>query len=597
MADDLNLKVKITANSKEAQKAIDELAGSIDDLSSDGKSVSDSLNDAESSAKDFGDQVDEASSKVDELVSKKSSIEDLGTAFKSIGREIKSLGSTLTVVTAPLTAIAGLGLKNIFDIGGSITASEGPFRNFAENVRTLKDNFTELTIEVSERLLPSIQPLINFSNNLIAAFRRLDDGTKELLIAIGGVAVATGPVLIVFGSLVETFGRLLTLAKPIAAALSSIGVVLSAKVVVIGSVVAGVAGLINTFLKLREVGVGAVEAITTTLDLVLGAALKFVVGNILKAINVVLDALSKLARYASDTVADSLQAISDDIRSVGDYVAEPFDSAKAKIDDKLEGMGSSAASAFTFGFSDKISELKDSFSGMFEEPDLSDLSNENATRLDSLKAGYDSMGVTVDQVNRRIEQSISNTLTDGIVGLIDGTKSLGQAFSEMANKVIQDLIRIMIQAQITNAVAGSLGAPSSGGGGLFGFATGGYVSGPGSSMSDSIPARLSNGEYVIRASSVKKVGVGFLDYINNLGSRSFKKKIDGNFADGGSVGSGVGSLGEMKVEIINKGAGKQSTEASFDAEKMVVSVVLEDLGRNGSLSKAIGSTFGMRRTV
>ena len=48
-----------------------------------------------------------------------------------------------------------------------------------------------------------------------------------------------------------------------------------------------------------------------------------------------------------------------------------------------------------------------------------------------------------------------------------------------------------------------------------GFATGGYVSGPGSSRSDSIPARLSNGEFVVNAGSVSKFGRGFLEAINN----------------------------------------------------------------------------------
>jgi hypothetical protein len=46
------------------------------------------------------------------------------------------------------------------------------------------------------------------------------------------------------------------------------------------------------------------------------------------------------------------------------------------------------------------------------------------------------------------------------------------------------------------------------------FASGGYVSGPGTAKSDSVPAMLSNGEYVINASSVDKFGNSFLDSIN-----------------------------------------------------------------------------------
>ena len=48
-----------------------------------------------------------------------------------------------------------------------------------------------------------------------------------------------------------------------------------------------------------------------------------------------------------------------------------------------------------------------------------------------------------------------------------------------------------------------------------GFSTGGLVTGLGSSTSDSINARLSNGEFVINAAAVNRVGVGFLNAINN----------------------------------------------------------------------------------
>jgi hypothetical protein len=46
------------------------------------------------------------------------------------------------------------------------------------------------------------------------------------------------------------------------------------------------------------------------------------------------------------------------------------------------------------------------------------------------------------------------------------------------------------------------------------FATGGYVTGPGTGTSDSIFARISNGEYIMTASTVKALGVGFLDSLN-----------------------------------------------------------------------------------
>ena len=59
-------------------------------------------------------------------------------------------------------------------------------------------------------------------------------------------------------------------------------------------------------------------------------------------------------------------------------------------------------------------------------------------------------------------------------------------------------------------------------------ASGGYISGPGTGTSDSIPALLSNGEYVIRANAVKALGTDTLDRMNYADKN--------RFADGGQVG-------------------------------------------------------------
>lgn len=48
-------------------------------------------------------------------------------------------------------------------------------------------------------------------------------------------------------------------------------------------------------------------------------------------------------------------------------------------------------------------------------------------------------------------------------------------------------------------------------------AAGGYIHGPGTGTSDSIPAWLSNGEYVLRAAAVDALGLARLDYMNRHG--------------------------------------------------------------------------------
>ncbi|MGH3095562.1 MAG: hypothetical protein ACRDMV_06125 [Streptosporangiales bacterium] len=65
-------------------------------------------------------------------------------------------------------------------------------------------------------------------------------------------------------------------------------------------------------------------------------------------------------------------------------------------------------------------------------------------------------------------------------------------------------------------------------------ASGGLIRGRGSGTSDSIPRWLSNGEYVVRAASVKRVGTAFLAAVNRGGSASASNR-PGHAASGGVV--------------------------------------------------------------
>ena len=67
------------------------------------------------------------------------------------------------------------------------------------------------------------------------------------------------------------------------------------------------------------------------------------------------------------------------------------------------------------------------------------------------------------------------------------------------------------------------------------LATGGPVIGPGSGTSDSIPTMLSNGEYVIKADSVKKMGLPMLNTINATGKAPMINPGINKMASGGLV--------------------------------------------------------------
>ena len=72
-------------------------------------------------------------------------------------------------------------------------------------------------------------------------------------------------------------------------------------------------------------------------------------------------------------------------------------------------------------------------------------------------------------------------------------------------------------------------------------ATGGPVWGAGTSNSDSIAAMLSNGEYVIKASSVRKYGSGLFDSLNRGVAR---------FANGGQVGPVAAPTPQAGISVV-----------------------------------------------
>ena len=130
-----------------------------------------------------------------------------------------------------------------------------------------------------------------------------------------------------------------------------------------------------------------------------------------------------------------------------------------------------------------------------------------------------------------LEKTFKKGLTEGlqtsIVGLAKGTMTLREAVLNLANTIINAMINIAAQQlamQAASATSGWWGAIAGAfSSGTVTAATGGYIRGPGTSTSDSIPARLSNGEFVVKADSVAHYGVGFMHAINRRQLRSFSQ--------------------------------------------------------------------------
>lgn len=119
-----------------------------------------------------------------------------------------------------------------------------------------------------------------------------------------------------------------------------------------------------------------------------------------------------------------------------------------------------------------------------------------------------------DKIRQRSEewQDLAKDATRGIVDDLIAGKSAADAFSNALDRIAQKLLDMAFDDLFTGLFKGGIFPFASGG--VVKAATGGYISGPGGPRSDSIPAMLSNGEYVINAAATKKFGP-LLDAINS----------------------------------------------------------------------------------
>ncbi|RQR78363.1 phage tail tape measure protein [Burkholderia sp. Bp9012] len=144
---------------------------------------------------------------------------------------------------------------------------------------------------------------------------------------------------------------------------------------------------------------------------------------------------------------------------------------------------------------------------------------------------------------------------------------------------------------LTDAIAGS-------GGNAYGFhlATGGRVTGPGTSTSDSIPAWLSNEEFVVRAAAVRKPGVlRLLEAINSGQDLGFAKFANGGLVGGGSAGgralSAPGGGVELNIPVTIEGGTGDASQMMASAEfvkkltQMVRGLIATESRQGGALWK------------
>ena len=197
----------------------------------------------------------------------------------------------------------------------------------------------------------------------------------------------------------------------------------------------------------------------------------------------------------------------------------------------------------------RFSEITESLGGFRQVGKVIPLIRQFTTAQDALNVAQAASGstardaATAQQSLQVQAQKVTQDFQALIRTLVDSStfRSVAKGALEMASAFIRiveaiepllPLITSLIALKIGSALAPGLGALTGigprrkgAGGRIHAFAKGGFV--PGTGNRDTVPAMLSPGEFVIRKSSVNKMGVGALEAMNN-----------NRFTDGGQMSVG-----------------------------------------------------------
>jgi Prophage tail length tape measure protein len=179
--------------------------------------------------------------------------------------------------------------------------------------------------------------------------------------------------------------------------------------------------------------------------------------------------------------------------------------------------------------------------------------------LSTVVSAVQSMNAAKDTVSQKGAEALAQATSEAgqnSQALKDGLAAgdaVAKALADDANRAADALGRAADNAARIKVPDTSAVFDPSGGSGNSGYAEGGFVSGPGTSTSDSIPAMLSDGEFVVRAAKVGQPGVlGFLRALNggvSLPSLFGRRR----FAEGGLVGglpfAGAAAGGGQPVHV------------------------------------------------
>ncbi|MDH6235149.1 uncharacterized protein YukE [Mesorhizobium soli] len=238
------------------------------------------------------------------------------------------------------------------------------------------------------------------------------------------------------------------------------------------------------------------------------------VDGVARAVDQSKTSLGDLEQSASQT-SQAIQGVSSEVAGAIRSVPEAFrsDTATAAVDSVVADVDRIAPAA-----QQAAGQVQTALAG------IGNIDNGTAAQAaDAILKPFEDLPSKIDA----ILTSIKGVAQGGFSALAATVRQMSGEITTMINSIISALRQAAAEASKLRSSASSSSSSRSG----RGFSRGGFLgSGPGTSTSDSIPAWLSVGEFVVQAAAVRKFGVDFFADLN----RGLMPAIKG-FSGGGIV--------------------------------------------------------------
>jgi len=160
------------------------------------------------------------------------------------------------------------------------------------------------------------------------------------------------------------------------------------------------------------------------------------------------------------------------------------------------------------------------------------ISEKVAEAMEKMQRSLGDFGEMAAACLNSVAESAGNMFDDMIYKNVSFGKALTNLWKDLIRTLINELNKLIVKLTVVAALKAALNYATGGTSGAItaaieavGAASGGYIRGPGTATSDSIPARLSNGEYVINAAKTR-LFKPLLDVINYSPIPAIKKMFN-----------------------------------------------------------------------